>query len=988
MSLELNRRDFIKLSGAGTAGFILYKGVDWRKVAASSPIPLHKQIGETTTICPYCGVGCSAIMAVEDGRVTHIEGDPDHPVSEGTLCPKGQSIYRTTDNEQRLKKVLYRAPGAKDWEEKNWDWAIAQIARRIKDTRDANWVSTDSSERVVNRTEALAAIGSVFPNDEEAYLMTKIQRALGLVYIENQARLCVSTAVAANEETFGRGPMTNQWTDLANSDCIMCVGGNPAESFPIAFKWMQRAKDKGARLIHVDPRFTRTSAKCDIYANIRVGTDVAFVGGIIKYVLDDMEQNSQNYNMEYVKEYTNAAFLVNSGFGFEDGLFSGYNADNKSYDKSTWQYQVDGAGVPKMDKSLRDPDCVFQLLKVHFARYDADTVCNTTGTPKEVFLNVCQTYAATGARGKAGAIILSSGACEHSHGAQNVRSYDILQLLLGNIGVAGGGVNGIAGAVNGLGCSLQGRLFHWMPGTFPPPSAQHQTLSEYTSGATPSASIMPSTISPWTDRPKHIVSLLKAWYADIAPEEAFPYLPKTGGSYTWMHLFDAMGKGQIKGLICWGMNPVVSGPNSAKTIEDLSKLDWMVVIDLWETETAAVWKSPGADRTANDTEVFLLPAACSVEKEGCVTGSARWVQWRYKGANPPGDAQSDLWIINELALKLKELYAAEGGPNAEAITNLTWDYGDTPDVHQVAKEINGYDLTTGSLLSSPAGLKSDGTTSCGNWLFCGSYTENGNMTARRDPVDTTGISLFPGWAWVWPVNRRIWYNRASVDLDGNPWDAEQPVIQWDAAAGKWVGDAADGGSAPGTVYPFIMNWEGRGRLFGPGRADGPLPEHYEPWESPVDNPMSSQQSDPVLKVWESAEKGTVDKYPIMATTFRVVEHLHSGAFTRNIPQLTELQPDMFVEMSHELAAEKGIRSGDRIIVESARGQVEGVAVVTKRLIPLQINGTQVHQIALPWHWGFMSLSKGDSANALTSRVSDPNTMIPEYRAFLCDIKLA
>jgi len=270
MSLELNRRDFIKLSGAGTAGFILYKGVDWRKVAASSPIPLHKQIGETTTICPYCGVGCSAIMAVEDGRVTHIEGDPDHPVSEGTLCPKGQSIYRTTDNEQRLKKVLYRAPGAKDWEEKSWDWAIAQIARRIKDTRDANWVSTDSSERVVNRTEALAAIGSVFPNDEEAYLMTKIQRALGLVYIENQARLCVSTAVAANEETFGRGPMTNQWTDLANSDCIMCVGGNPAESFPIAFKWMQRAKDKGARLIHVDPRFTRTSAKCDIYANIRV----------------------------------------------------------------------------------------------------------------------------------------------------------------------------------------------------------------------------------------------------------------------------------------------------------------------------------------------------------------------------------------------------------------------------------------------------------------------------------------------------------------------------------------------------------------------------------------------------------------------------------------------------------------------------------------------------------------------------------------------
>jgi len=450
-------------------------------------------------------------------------------------------------------------------------------------------------------------------------------------------------------------------------------------------------------------------------------------------------------------------------------------------------------------------------------------------------------------------------------------------------------------------------------------------------------------------------------------------------------MFDAIGKEQIKGLICWGMNPVVSGPNSGSTISDLGKLDWMVVMDLWETEIAAVWKCPEADPSQNSTEVFLLPAASSLEKEGCVTGSARWVQWRYKGAEPPGDAKSDLWIINELALKLKELYSSEGGPNAEAITNLTWDYGDSPDAHQVAKEINGYDLTTGELLPSLANLKDDGTTSCGNWLFCGSYTEEGNMTARRDPVDNTAIGLFSNWAWVWPANRRIWYNRASVDLNGNPWDEEQPVITWDADAGKWLGDAPDGGSPPGAIYPFIMNWEGRGRIFGPGRPDGPLPEHYEPWESPVENPMSSQQSNPVLKVWESGDKGTVDKYPIMATTFRVVEHLGSGSFTRNVSQLRELQPDMFVEMSVELASEKGIQNGDRVKVESIRGKVEGVAVVTRRMSPLQVNGSVVHQIALPWNWGYMGNVPGDSANALTPRVSDSNTMIPEFRAFLCSL---
>ena len=983
---KLSRRHFLVLCAATNAGLLLPTGSAAAK--GIGDFPLHKKIGEITTICPYCGVGCGVLMAVENGKIVNIEGDPDHPVNQGSLCSKGASLYQLANNERRLTKVLYRAPGSPDWEEKDWEWAIDQVARRIKETRDAGWLEKDEEGHLVNRTEAVASVGSVFPNSEECYLMSKAQRALGLVYIENEARICVSSAVAANSETLGRGPMTNHWIDLGNSDCIMAIGSNPAETFPNAFGWITQAKDKGAKLIHVDPRFTRTSAKADIYARLRSGTDIAFVGGMIKYVLDDMERNPGSYNMEYVREYTNASFLINPDFDFSDGLFSGYDAEKGSYDKSIWQYQTDEEGIPKMDKTLQDPDCVFQLLKKHFSRYDPDTVCSITGTAKDTYLEACQTFAATGAPERAGAIVLSSGACEHTHGSQNVRAYGILQLLLGNIGVSGGGLNGIAGAVNGLGCSLQGRLFHWLPGSLPPPTAQYQTLDAYTSGVTKPKSNVPNTASPWIARPNHIVSLLKAWYGDQATEEngfAYHYLPKGSSNYSWFPLFEAMEAGTIKGLICWGINPAVSGPNSTSTREALSRLDWMVVIDLWETETADVWKRPNVNPEDNKTEVFLLPAASPLEKEGSVTSSARWMQWRCKGAEPPGEAKDDLWIINRLMVRLRELYAEEGGPNAGAITDLAWDYGDQPDAHRVAKEINGYDLTTGKLLSGMGNLKDDGSTSCGNWLFCGSYTEEGNMAARRDPVDSTGIGLFPKWAWAWPANRRIWYNRASIDLDGNPWNREKPVIRWDATAEEWVGDVPDGGPSPGAIYPFIMNWEGRARLFAAGMTDGPLPEHYEPWESPVANAMSSQQSDPVLKVWEADGAGDRKKYPIMATTFRVVEHLHTGSFTRNLPWLAEAMPDAFVELSEQLAAEKGITNGAEVVIQSARGDMRAVAVVTKRLQPLNIDGQRVHQIGMPWGWGYVGLSKGDSANILTHRVADANTGIPEVRAFLCDI---
>jgi formate dehydrogenase major subunit len=807
-------------------------------------------------------------------------------------------------------------------------------------------------------------------------------------------------------ESFGRGAMTNHWNDISNSDCILAIGSNPAENHPAAFGWITLAKEKGAKLISVDPRFTRTSSKADIYAPIRSGTDIAFIGGMIKWVLDDIERNPGNYNMTYITEYTNAPYLINPAFKGPaelEGLFSGYagsinetNNETRKYDKSSWQFQLDEQGIPKRDKSLKDPNCVFQLLKKHYARYTPEKVSSITGTPRETFLEICQTYAATGQKDKAGTILYAMGTTQHTYGAQNIRSYCILQLLLANIGVAGGGINAMRGESNVQGSTDHCLLFHILPGYLKVFQNVDTSLDKYLERVTPKSND-PNSLNWWKNTPKYVVSLLKAWYGDAARKGnqfGFHYLPKieAGKNYSHISLFEAMAAGTIKGLMVWGQNPAVGGPNANLERKAMENLDWLLVTDIWHTETANFWRRPDANPANIKTEVFLLPALCSFEKEGSITNSGRWMQWRYKGASGPGEAEDDLWMLTKLALKFKELYSKEGGPNAEAITKLTWNYGDPPDVHQVAKEVNGYDLATGKLLPSFGQLKDDGTTTSGNWLYCASYTEEGNMAARRDltpgPFD---IGLHPKWAWCWPVNRRIIYNRASVDLDGNPWDSEHPVIKWNPATKKWDGDVPDGGAPPmaqGGYYPFIMKPEGHSRLFGPGMADGPLPEHYEPWERPVDNLMSKQQSNPAFKIWRPEEQGTPNRFPIVGTTYRVCEHWQGGQMTRNLPWLVEMMPEPFVEMSEELAAEKGIVNGEKVIVESARGQVLMVAVVTKRFKPFQVNGSKVHQVGVVWHWGYTGLSTGDSANQLTPHVGDANTMIPEYKAFLVNIRKA
>ena len=789
--------------------------------------------------------------------------------------------------------------------------------------------------------------------------------------------------------------MTNHWTDIGNADVILIMGSNAAENHPISFLWVTRAMEKGATLIHVDPRFTRTSAKANIYAPLRSGTDIAFLGGMIKYIIEDIEKSPQNYNMEYLKEYTNAGWLINTKYSFSDGLFSGYDAAARSYkDKSGWQYQVDDKGIPKKDLTFGDPACAFQLLKKHYARYDTATVSRATGTPQETLLKVYQAFASSGRKDRAGTILYAMGTTQHTVGSQNVRAYSVIQLLLGNIGIAGGGINALRGESNVQGATDHALLFQYIPGYLPVQSTAHPTLTKYLETITPKTSDPRS--GNWKQhQPKYAVSLLKAWYGAAATKDnefGYQYLPKiqAGVNYSFIALFEAMDKGVIKGLLALGQNPAVGGPNSNAERKALEKLDWLVDVDLWETETAAFWKRPGVDPRTIKTEVFLLPAAASYEKEGSVANSGRLAQWRNKAIDPPGDAEDDLWIMSHLMDRVRGLYAAEGGPNADAVTKLTWDYGAHPDPKQVAKEINGYDLATGKLMANFLTLKDDGTTSCGNWLYSGSFTEAGNMMARRDNKDNSTIGLFSNWAWCWPVNRRIIYNRASVDLTGVPFDSKRPVVKWDAAAKKWTGDVIDGFGARGPdLYPFIMLPDGVGHLFGVGgMADGPFPEHYEPWETPAKNALSSTQLNPAVKVWRPQEQGTPDKYPYVATTYRVSEHWQAGAMTRNLPWLVELMPQMFVEIDEQLAAEKGIENGANVVVEGARGQVKAVAVVTKRLAPMLVDGKVVHHVGLPWHYGYMGRATGDSANLLTPYIGDANTTIPEYKAFLVNIRRA
>ena len=834
--------------------------------------------------------------------------------------------------------------------------------------------------------------------------------------------------------------MTNGFIDIKNTDMMLIMGGNPAENHPCGFKWPIEAKRiRNAKMIVVDPRFTRTAATADLFLQIRAGTDIAFLGGLVNYAI-----GNNRIAKDYLVNYTNAAFIVKEGFKLpEDGLYSGFDDATKSYDKSTWNYEEVGsagsqtklsnASAPTLpatvayDLSLEHPRSVFQLLKKQYSRYTPEMVERITGIPHDQFLKAADLFSSIRKDGdlkKVATIIYAVGWTQHTFGTQIIRTAAILQLLLGNVGRAGGGVNALRGHSNIQGATDMGGVFDILPGYLKVPAPNDVDLATYIKRTTPTASKpgLWDSYNYYSNTSKFITSYLKALYGDAAKKEndfAFHYLPKVDRNYSWTELWDGMYGGRVKGLFAFGMNGVAIGPNTHKNIEALKKADWLVVCDLYPEETAEFWRAPGTtpeEMKRINTTVYRLPGAGFAEKDGTFVNSARWLQWKYPAVPTPGQAKLDQEILARIFLKVRELYRAEGGKFPDPILNLSWSYTtpENPSLAEVAKELNGRALadlkddTTGQVIKAGqqlpgfAWLKDDGTTMCGNWIYSGSWTEAGSQIQRRGTDDPSGLGIYPNWAWSWPANRRVLYNRASCDPSGQPWDPERRQVWWDESQNKWVGnDVPDfkvDSNPKDHMGPFIMNAEGVGRIFGPlaAFADGPFPEHYEPMESPVLNPLHPNQSNnPVAKKftseldkWGTPEQG----FNVVCTTYRLTEHYHY--WTKNNPMNVELVPEPFVEIPAQLADEMGIRGGEKVKVMSARGVYIAKAMVTRRIKPMMIDGRKTYQIGVPIHWGYRGIQEDAGktsltpANLLSPAAIDPNAYTPEFKGFLVKVEKA
>jgi len=1137
--MDITRRSFLKFSG-GTAAFLLTCSLfDWVKIPKALADIGPKAGTETTTICNLCGCSCGAIVTVSGNRVINFEGDPTHPVNEGALCSKGLSMRQVSTQlvseeelnttfaignkidawpeDRRLARVLYRAPGDDQWTIVDWDWALQRIGQRIEATRRLTWEEVDENGMTVNRTRAIAGLGRVH-NTEECHLLRKLFTGLGLVCIDTLA------SVGALEESFGRdAAMSNPWTDIGTSDVIMAIGANPAENHPLAFKHINNAllnkygatgvDGSGAKLIVVDPRYTRTVSKAStwrgrqMYSKMRSGTDIVFINGMINYVIQH-----KKYNSAGVLSYSTAGFLINENFQGPaetgDGRFSGFIPDASqpalalalglvgAHNKSSWDYakyvpghskeyqavnlatdfwDVSGnclcgrCGFNKNNLSL-DPASqyyigkfkehlvvagllddiagtvanqrtVWEHMLLHYARYDKKTVFNLTDADPATYDLICELFSTTGAPGKAGSILYGQGASQHTVGTQNIRAYATLQILLGNMGHSGGGLNVLMGA-NAQGSMDFALRFHILPGYLPQPDAtipgdayfdrtdpnigggqpgHPDQPASYVKRGTP-FTLHQNELNVWSNFKKYMVSLMKCYWwnalgnptpADPAtPEQlqmVYDWIPKIPGNCSHIQIFEDMYAGKIKGLLACS-NPAVNGPNSIKVREALRNLDWLVISELFESETAAFWQySPTGQRLTGpemrtiNTEVFLLPAANCMEKEGFVVNSSRWAQFRYKAVEPPGDAKPGIFVINEIFEACKN-----AGANTYGMQYLTmgseWYGTSDPSADLLDQEINGTKVDTGELVPSFEALKADGTTASGNWLYTNMYASDGNKTKKRNNSLISGIApIYSNWGWCWPLNTRIIYNGASLVPCGRgggsetPQDINHPVILWDGTT--WVGDVPDGVPSPhgypGHVErgPFIMKNEGHARLHALGTAEGPYPEHYEPVETPLAtkglNPVPfgsghTQLINPCIRIYEPDKIGDPREYPIIGTTYRVSGH---GGGTRHLPWPCELIPDVVVEMSMEMAGRRRIRNGDWVRVTTARGYMEARALVNNRFKTYRVNGENCHHIGIWRHWGYKGIKTGHSANRLTAHVGDANNArTPEYKAFLCKVE--
>jgi anaerobic selenocysteine-containing dehydrogenase len=893
--------------------------------------------------------------------------------------------------------------------------------------------------------------------------------------------------------------MTNSWTDIKNTDLVLIMGGNAAEAHPCGFKWVTEAmQHRKAKLIVVDPRFTRSAAVADVYAPIRVGTDIAFLGGVINHLL-----SSNKIHLDYVKLNTDASFLTKPEYKFDNGNFSGYDEAKRSYNKASWGYQTGPDGYVLVDETLQNPLCVFQQMKKHYARYTPELVSQITGTPKEQFLKVAEMLASTSTPDRVMTICYALGWTQHSVGSQNIRAMAMIQLLLGNMGRPGGGINALRGHANVQGITDMCAYSEVLSGYLSAPTDADVDRATYLAART-GKPLRPNQMTFTQNFPKWHTSLMKAYYGNAATKDndfGYHWLPKRDAAYDVLAIFERMHQGKMNGFLVQGFNPLAAVPNKKKLSAGLAKLKYLVVMDPLETETSEFWKNFGPLNDVKPeeikTEVFRFPASCFAEETGSFTNSSRVISWKEKAVDPPGEAKTDSEIMARLFVKLREMYAKDGGTLAEPIQALSWPYvvPAVPSSQELLREISGKALAdlyapppappvppypqskqsaatqvaeaptagtgnataaakavgagaaaamaprqasaavqpgaatstasaapSGAPARGPAGpsgppivttpaappmlkagdqvpgfavLRDDGTTSCGNWIYAGCWSQAGNLTARRDTSDPTGLGVFPNWGYSWPANRRILYNRASADKDGKPWDPTRKYMAWNGsswAGGADVPDMRPDAAPEQGVGAFIMNPEGVARLHAVGMNEGPFPEHYEPFETPVgvnlmcpSNPKAV--SNPAARVYKGDLEafGKKEEFPYAATTYRLTEHLHY--WTKHARSNAIVQPAPFVEIGEELAREKGIKQGDKVKVRSNRGEVVAACVVTKRIKALDVNGKKVHHVGIPIHWGFKGVTQnGYLANALTPFVGDANSQTPEFKAFLVNIE--
>lgn len=956
MSSKISRRDYLKL-GAVSASALTLSNIlpfDWfgkeepRSIPTKGPraekADLYELGRKTPSICVYCAGGCGVTVTSVNGKAMEVEGDSYHPVNNGAGCSKLNAILQLINSNRRITRPMMRTNPNKGkdedpgWVPITWDEALNIIAEKVDEAIETQAVEREEVAGVtpvtsyyrVGKDSPIGWHGSSYWNNEECYLSKKLISLLGSMNVEHQARKCHASTVAALASTFGFGAMTNHVIDGKNSKCFLIVS-NPAESHTMEFRWVMKAKENGAKIIVLDPRYHRTAAKADIYAKYRSGAEAAIFLGLIRYLL---YEKSEYIDENFLETRTNAPY--------------------------------DSAGNMLADWKT-NPDSMFSKLKALVETYTPEEVYRISGLPASKLIEIAGTFFAN----KPSNIYYAMGTTQHTNATQAIRAQAILQLCLGNMGVPGGGVNALRGISNVQGSTDMNLLSHLIMGYRAPPLTT-EDVRRYQKWKNNDGSYAPTNktqerwdnrhFGTWNNLEYNWGCYVGTWPGSDPDNEPVVCDLPIGTGYPTVQLFRAINDGKIKVAIIVGENPAVSNANANLVREALGKDGLFTVVnELFETETAVY-----AD--------ILLPGTTVYERDGSITNTGRWVQWRWKAVDPPGECRSELWFLVQLFKRIRsggfkmpsEIFTEDVGTNPDDTwpTPYTDELGETAEA--VYKEIGH-------------------PTKWGNVLYKTSWDNDlrpdlgGVLAKRRDPrpvsTQDAQYGFFKNWAWSWMLNQRVLYN-----INEDPAGLNTFFVWWAHSDDVWLGlDKAAIWSRSLYKSTIQENWN-------PLKHGFPL--HNEPVESPDSDLASDYPS-----MWDDrfeVDKGSSNDYPHVLTTFRLTEHMQAGALTRNLPWLVETHPEVFVEMSPALASELGVESGEYVKVKTAR-LPEGVrvkAIVTERIQPLTVNNKTVHEVAMPWHWGFKGLSTGPSANLLTIDAVDVSANIPETKVCLCKVEKA